>query len=155
MGVSTLDNQCAPRLSALLSKTPILCAEIFNKRPSAYSKKNVVRIMIIYFNIDSKNLLSFTAILNFAVCWCEICNQEIFGAARISYNMSLHTRQAIGSYESFSTVPDPRYFLAPDLAPSDRKIRNGRQRKQNPLIDEVSNLYLNVLTRLNLKSPMC
>ena len=111
--------------------------------------------MIIYFNIDSRNLLSFTAILNFAVCWCEICNQEIFGAARISYNMSLHTRQAIGSSESFSTVPDPRYFLAPDLAPSDRKIRNGRQRKQNPLIDEVSNLYLIVLTWSEVKAPMC
>ena len=63
--------------------------------------------MIIYFNIDRRNLLSFTAILNFAVCWCEICNQEIFGAARISYNMLLHTRQAIGSSESFSTVQTP------------------------------------------------
>ena len=131
-------------------KTPILWAKIFNKRPSAYSKKNVVRIMIIYFNIDRRNLLFFAAILNFAVCWYEIYNQEIFGAARISYNMSLHTRQAIGSSESFSTFPDPRFFLAPDFAPSDRKIRNGRQRKQNPLIDEVSNLYLNVLTRSNV-----
>ena len=112
--------------------------------------------MIIYFNIDSRNLLSFTAILNFAVCWCEICNQEIFGAARISYNMSLHiTRQAIGYSESFPTVPDPQYLLAPDLAPSDRKIRNGRQRKQNPLIDEVSNLYLIVLTWSEVKAPMC
>ena len=45
--------------------------------------------------------------------------------------------------------------MAPDLAPSDRKIRNGRQRKQNPLIDEVSNLHLNVLTRSNVKAPMC
>ena len=106
--------------------------------------------MIIYFNIDRRNLLFFAAILNFAVCWCEICNQEIFGAALISDNMSLHTRQAIGSSESFSTVPDPRFFLAPDFAPSDRKIRNGRQRKQNPLIDEVSNLYLNLLTRSNV-----
>ena len=61
--------------------------------------------------------------------------------------MSLHiTWQAIGSSESFPTVPDPQYFLAPDLAPSDQKIRNGRQRKQNPRIDEVSNLYLIVLT---------
>ena len=64
--------------------------------------------MIIYFNIDRRNFLSFAAILNFAVCWCEICNQEIF--ARICYNMSLHTWQAIGSSERFSTVPDPRYF---------------------------------------------
>ena len=92
-------------------------------------------------------MLALAAILNFAVRWCKICNQEIFEAARISYNTSLHiTRQAIGYSESFPTVPDPQYFLAPDLAPSDRKIRNGRQRKQNPLIDEVSNLYLNVLT---------
>ena len=106
MGVSTLDNQCAPRLSALLSKTPILCAEIFNKRPSAYSKKNVVRIMITYFNIDGRNLFALAAILNFAVRWCEIWNQEIFGAARISYHKSLHiTRQAIGSSESFPTAP--------------------------------------------------
>ena len=111
--------------------------------------------MIIYFNIDSRNLLSFAAILNFAVCWCGTCNQEIFGAARICYNISLHTRQAIGSSESFSTVPDPRYFMAPDLAPSDQKIRNGRQRKQNPLIDEVSNLYLIVLTWSEVKAPMC
>ena len=101
-------------------------------------------------------MLALAAILNFAVRWCKICNQEIFGAARISYNMSLHiTRQAIGYSESFPTVPDPQYLLAPDLAPSDRKIRNGRQRKQNPLVDEVSNLHLNVLTRSNVKAPMC
>ena len=88
--------------------------------------------MITYFNIDGRNLLSLAAFLNFAVRWCEICIQEIFGAARISYNMSLHiTRQAIGSSGSFPTVPDPQYFLAPDLTPSDRKIRNGRQRKTN------------------------
>ena len=114
--------------------------------------------MIIYFNIDRRNLLFFAAILNFTVCWCEICNQEILGAALISDNMSLHTRQAIGSSESFSTVPDPWYFLAPDLAvdlaPSDRKIRNGRQRKQNPLVDEVSNLFLNILTWSDVKAPM-
>ena len=112
--------------------------------------------MITYFNIDGRNLLALAAILNFAVRWCEIWNQEIFGAARISYHKSLHiTRQAIGSSESFPTVPDPQYFLAPDLAPSDQKIRNGRQRKQNPLIDEVSNLYLIVLTWSDVKAPMC
>ena len=67
----------------------------------------------------------------------------------MSYNISLHiTRQAIGSSESFPTVPDSQYFLAPDLAPSGRKIRSGRQKKQIqvPCIDEVSNLYLNILT---------
>ena len=46
--------------------------------------------MITYFNIDGRNLFALAAILNFAVRWCEIWNQEIFGAARISYNMSLH-----------------------------------------------------------------
>ena len=112
--------------------------------------------MITYFNIDGRNLSALAAILNFAVRWCEIWNQEIFGAARISYHKSLHiTRQAIGSSESFPTVPDPRYFLAPDLVPSGQQIRNGPQRKQNPLIDEVSNLYLIVLTRSNVKAPMC
>ena len=46
--------------------------------------------MIIYLNIDGRNLFALAAILNFAVRWCEIWNQEIFWAARISYNMSLH-----------------------------------------------------------------
>ena len=103
--------------------------------------------MITYFNVDGRNFAFLAAILNFAVRWCEICNQEIFGASRISYNISLHiTRQAIGSSESFPTVPDSQYFLAPYLTPSGRKIRSGRQRKQIPCIDEVSNLYLNILT---------
>ena len=31
--------------------------------------------------------------------------------------------------------PDPKYFLFPGLGPADRKIQNGRQRKQIPCKD--------------------
>ena len=60
--------QSTPGNSNLIGKSnkvPVI--EGSSHRPSAYSKKNVVRIMIIYFNIDRRNLLSFAAILNFAV----------------------------------------------------------------------------------------
>ena len=50
--------------------------------------------------------------------------------------------------------PDPKYFLFPGLGPADRKIQNGRQRKQIPRKDKASNVYLNCISSDRMSRPV-
>ena len=67
---------------------------------------------------------------DFAVRWCEVCNQETFGAAR-KYSPPACISQ---EFSEFPTFPDPQAFSFPGLAPAHRKEKKSTRAPKNTIL---------------------
>lgn len=67
---------------------------------------------------------------DFAVRWCEVCNQETFGAAR-KYSPPARISQ---EFSEFPTFPDPQAFSFPGLAPAHRKEKKSTWTPKNTIL---------------------
>ena len=67
---------------------------------------------------------------DFAVRWCEVCNQETFGAAR-KYSPPACISQ---EFSEFPTFPDPQAFSFPGLAPAHQKEKKSTWTPKNTIL---------------------
>ena len=108
---------------------------------------------ITYF-IDEWILFSLATISNFSVRWCEIWSHEISGVWDSRKTLGTSNRLPSVKRHIIRDTSGSEDFLVADLAPADRKVQNGRKRKQISTIDiKVNDHYSNnVFLRISARA---
>ena len=99
-------------------------------------------------------MFSLATISNFSVRWCEIWSQEISGVWDSRKTLGRSNRLPSVKRHIIRDTSGSEDFLVADLVPADRKVQNGRKRKQiSPIDIKVNDHYSNnVFLRISARA---